>query len=348
MSDITKADSNFVVKTSLNIDGLRFYDIKDAPFSVFGLIFENGHYNRLPDDVGESVSSGVHYLNAHTAGGRIKFVTDSPYVAIKAVMPVVEKMPHFALTGSAGFDLYVGKKEVYCNSFTPPFDLTDGYESVIRFDCKRKREVTVNFPLYSGVSELYVGLDENAVLEASAGYKHTAPIVYYGSSITQGGCASRPGNAYQSIISRALQTDFINLGFSGSARGEREIAEYISNLKMSAFVYDYDHNAPSLKHLENTHQRMFSIIREKNPSLPIVILSRPKYRLTKDEEKRLEIIRRTYTDAISANDKNTYLVDGPTLMKYAGHDGVVDDCHPNDLGFYSIAKVLIPLLKRLI
>ena len=130
---------------------------------------------------------------------------------------------------------------------------------MIRFDKKTEREITINFPLYSSVADLYIGLDETAVLKKSLGYKHKKPIVFYGSSITQGGCASRPGNAYESIISRALQTDYINLGFSGNAKAEDEIAQYIKDLDMSVFIYDYDHNAPNLKHLEDTHQRMFSL-----------------------------------------------------------------------------------------
>jgi lysophospholipase L1-like esterase len=348
MDNIPKIDRNFATHTSLNIDNIRFYNIQENPFSLFGVFFENGIYRRLPEQVAKSVSESVYALHAHTAGGRVKFVTDSQFIAIKAVMPAIGKMPHFALTGSAGFDLYVGRQEEYYSSFVPPFDISDGYESVIRFDKKTEREITINFPLYSSVADLYIGLDENAVLKKSRGYKHKKPIVFYGSSITQGGCASRPGNAYESIISRALQTDYINLGFSGNAKAEDEIAQYIKDLDMSVFIYDYDHNAPNLKHLEDTHQRMFSTIRENNPELPIIILSRPKYRLNEEEKRRLAVIRKTYADTIVAGDKNTFFIDGPALMKYAKNEGTVDGCHPNDLGFHSMAKILIRQLKSLI
>lgn len=165
---------------------------------------------------------------------------------------------------------------------------------------------------------------------------------------TQGGCASRPGNAYESIVSRALQTDYINLGFSGSAKAEDTIAQYIKHLDMSVFVYDYDHNAPTLQHLENTHQKMFLTIRENNPDLTILLLSRPKYSLDEVEKQRLAVIRKTYADAVAAGDQNTYFIDGSTLMKYARNDGTVDGCHPNDLGFHSMAKGLIQQLKSLI
>ena len=348
MSNISQIDRNFAVQTSLNIEDIRFYNIQDAPFSIHGVFYENGAYRRMPEQVAQSVSEKVYQLHTHTAGGRVRFVTDSRYVAIKAVMHNIGKMPHFALTGSAGFDLYVGKRQEYCGAFVPPFDISDGYESVVRFDRQAQREITLNFPLYSGISELYIGLEDGATLKKAPAYKHSKPIVFYGSSITQGGCASRPGNAYQSIVSRALQTDYWNLGFSGSAKGELEIAQYIAGLDMSVFVYDYDHNAPTLEHLEATHQKMFSLIREQNPDLPILILSRPKYRLTDTEQKRLAIIKRTYDEAIAAGDQHTHMIDGPTLMRYAKNDGTVDIHHPNDLGFHSMAKVLIPQLRALL
>ena len=348
MSNISQIDRNFTVQTSLNIENIRFHSIREEPFSVYGVFYENGAYRRLPEQVAQSVSESVYRLHTHTAGGRVRFVTDSRYVAIKSVMYGIGKMPHFALTGSAGFDLYVGKRQQYYSAFVPPFDISDGYESVVRFDSRARREITINFPLYSGVSELYIGLEDGAALEKAPAYKHSKPIVFYGSSITQGGCASRPGNAYENIVSRVLQTDYLNLGFSGSAKGEPEIAQYIAGQDMSVFVYDYDHNAPTPEHLEATHQRMFSMIREQNPDLPILMLSRPKARLTETEQKRLSIIRRTYDEAIAAGDKHTYMIDGPTLMRYAKNDGTVDIHHPNDLGFHSMAKVLIPQLRALL
>lgn len=296
----------------------------------------------------KTVSEGVLSLSSSTAGGRIKFITDSDFIAIRADMPEIGKMPHFALSGSAGFDLYTGHKEEYYATFIPPFYMSNGYESKLTFNDSRPREITINFPLYSGVSKLYIGLNANAALKKAPGYKYEKPIVFYGSSITQGGCASRPGNAYESILSRALQTDYINLGFSGNARGEDAIAEYIKDLDMSVFVYDYDYNAPSVAHLENTHQKMFLTIRESNPDLPIVMLSRPKYELSDEEQIRLNIIRKTYTDAVSTGDKNVCFIEGPALMKYAKKEGTVDNCHPNDLGFYSMAKVLIKQLRPIL
>lgn len=348
MGNVSQIDRNFAVQTTLDLDNVKFYDIQNEPFTLYGVFYKNGQYRRIPEQVAKSTSPNVELLHTHTAGGRVKFITNSRYVALKAVMPAIGKMPHFALTGSAGFDLYIGQKEKYYKTFTPPFNISGGYESVIYFTNRAQREITINFPLYSSVSALYIGLEEEALLKKSEGYPCQKPIVFYGSSITQGGCASRPGNAYTSVLSRALQMDHINLGFSGSAKAEDTMAQHIKSLDMALFVYDYDHNAPDIEHLNQTHQRMFSIIRQVQPELPILILSQPKYRLNATEQARLQVIRNTYEAALAAGDQHVYFIDGPALMKYAKNDGTVDGCHPNDLGFYSMAKALIKPAKNIL
>lgn len=343
--DITKIDKNFKT-TTIDKQDVRFYDILQPPFSLHGVSYDGSCFRRLPEAVAQSVSTRVHALSVHTAGGRLRFRTDSPYVALRAEMPVIGKMGHFALSGSAGFDLYADG--CYVKTFVPSFKIQDGLEGVIELGEAKTREITINFPLYSGISALTLGLQEGAVLAAPAPYRHQKPVVYYGSSITQGGCASRPGNCYPAILSRRLDCDHINLGFSGSGKGEAEIAEYIAGLDMSVFVYDYDHNAPTAEHLAETHERMFRIIRQKNPTLPVVMLSRPKYALTGAEEARLTIIRETFTRAQTAGDRNVYFMDGRALMDLAGREGTVDGTHPNDLGFASMARALEPLLADIL
>ena len=338
MSDISKIDKNFAVKTNIDKDGIKFYNADESPFKVYGVFRENGKYRRMPESVAKSVNAGVYGLHANTAGGRVGFKTDSSYVAIVAQMDALGKMPHFPFTGSIGFDLYADNE--YIRTFVPPVDVSDGYEGLIELGSEKLREITINFPLYSDVKQLYIGIDEGAAIEESAPYKNTKPIVYYGSSITQGGCASRPGMSYESIISRRFGYDYINLGFSGSARAEDEIADYIKGLDMSLFVYDYDHNAPTVEHLRNTHERMFKAVRAAKPDIPIIMMSRPKFKLTDEETERLDIIKTTYNNAVAAGDRNVYLIDGKALTALCKNDGTVDNCHPTDFGFASMAKAL--------
>lgn len=348
MKNIADIDKNFKVETNIKKDDIRFYNALNTPCKVYGVFHENGRYLRMPEAVAKTVSVGVCQLNSNTAGGRVRFKTNSPYIAISAKMGAIGKMSHFALTGSAGFDLYIKDRNTdkYIGSFIPPFDIKDGYESLIELGTAEMREVTINFPLYSEVCDLYIGISDAAVIEEADEYKVKTPVVYYGSSITQGGCASRPGNSYQSIISRRFNCDYINLGFSGNARAEKEIADYIKRLDMSLFVYDYDHNAPTVQHLADTHEIMFKAIREENTDLPIIMMSRPKYYLDESEKQRLDIIENTYNNAIAAGDKNVYMISGKTLMNMAGNEGTVDNCHPNDLGFASMAQVLGDMIEK--
>lgn len=348
MKNISKIDSNFAIKTTLNKSDIKFYNATEKPFKIHGVFHESGYFRRMPESIARTVSEGVFNLHTHATGGRVRFKTDSNYVAICAKLSSVSKFSHMTLAGTSGFDLYVmEEKENYINTFIPSFEMVDGYESVIDFNSSEMREITINFPLYCELKELYIGLCESATVCSPNPYKIETPIVYYGSSITQGGCASRPGNSYQGMISRRLNADYINLGFSGNAKGEDEIADYISGLSMSAFVYDYDYNAPTQEHLRATHEKMFKKVRSANPDLPIIILSRPKFYLTSDEKINLEIIKTTYRNALESGDKNVYFLDGKTLMQLAQNDGNVDNCHPNDLGFASMAKAVGDILEKI-
>ena len=343
---IEEADGNFAVKVP---DGKTavFFDVFRPPFTIHGLMHDKNGFYRIPFDVASEVNDGVRGLNLHTAGGRVRFCTDANSIVLRAKMRAVSKMPHFALTGSAGFDLY--SDGVYKGTFVPPMDIKDSYCSELYLGEGGMREITVHFPLYSGVKKLELGFPSGSRIGKAPSYAIPLPVVYYGSSITQGGCASRPGNAYQNIISRLLSCDHINLGFSGSARGETIMAEYISGLEMYAFVLDYDHNAPTPEHLEATHCAFFSTIRAKNPTLPVIMLSRPQPNPNKEEILRRNIVKLTYETAVQNGDKNIYFVDGTEILKiFGGDSGTVDGCHPNDLGFYCMAKALEPVLKSVL
>ena len=276
--DISEIDENFKVESKLNIKGIKFFDIQNEPFKIYGVYKSDGIYVRMPKEKAANISEGVLSLYSNNAGGRIRFKTDSSYIAINAIYSEFYKRSHFSMLGSVGLDLYYKEgdgKENYKQSFVPPVDMEDGYESVVNFGFKRLRQISINMPTYATLKDLYIGLEEDSIIEYADDYKINKPIVYYGSSITQGGCASRPGNTYQSHITRRFDVDHINLGFSGRAYGEESMANYIKDIDMSVFVFDYDHNASGVEHLEKTHERFFKIIREANPELPIIIMSAP-------------------------------------------------------------------------
>ena len=358
--DIAKIDENFKIETAIDRPGIQFYNIDSEPFKIHGVFREGGLYRRLPKALAEQVSTGVAKLHSHTAGGRIRFITDSPYVAINVKFGNVCRMSHFTLVCVAGFDMYVreGEREIYSGSFMPPYEMTDSFEGIIEFKNnfyaqpeRKMRQITINMPTYSELREVYIGLDGDSVVKAPEPYKNDKPIVYYGHSITQGGCASRPGYVYPSILSRRFNCDFINLGFSGNAKGQRLLAEYIAGLDMSVFIYDYDHNAPDAEFLRNTHEAFFKIVRAAHPTVPIIMLSTtPKLQYLGSNEERVGVIYKTYENAKASGDENVYFINGSTVCDESdGHVGAtVEGAHINDIGFVGVANAIGEIMKNLV
>ena len=351
---IEELDKNMAIPKTVNEPDVCFYDVRKPPFDVYGLYNyrEEPDFKRMPDAVAETVNPGVKRLNYATAGGRVRFCTDSQYVAIRAIMPHVEHMSHFAMTGSSSFDLFIDDPDSGISRFHRPFRIDknakNGYESILKFKTRQMRYFTVNFPTYSFVKDLYVGLQQDATLGEGLKYRNIPPVVFYGSSITQGACANRPGNIYQNIISRRMNLDYINLGFSGSGKAEDTMVDYMAGLEMSAFVSDYDHNAPNVAHLEATHRKMYEKIRAAHPDIPYVMISRVDFDCSYDENiLRRDVIMDTYRFARANGDQNVYYIDGASVFRGPYQDMcTTDGCHPTDLGFALMADAIGNELER--
>lgn len=339
-------DPNLRVVSGINKPDVKLYDVRKPPFALYGFYRPQTEprFKRLPDELAASISSKIESLSLNTSGGRVRFSTDSSYIAIRAEMPLMTHMAHMALCGSAGFDLYVDDPDSgysrYRKTFVPSPSAVDGFESVFSFPERKMRYITVHFPLYSDVTNLFIGLQEDAVLGEGLHYRKELPIVYYGSSITQGGCASRPGNAYTNTVSRNLQLDHINLGFSGNCLGEEAMANYIASLPMLAFVSDYDHNALNPDRLRETHQRLYDIIRDKHPEIPYIMISRPSFEgNVRNSRLMRDVIMDTLRHARDNGDDNIWFIDGPSIFRGRFTDScTVDGTHPNDLGFALFAE----------
>ena len=333
-----------VINTSINKPDIKFHDIDDEPFRIYGIWREGDKYHRMPQAVADTVSKGISEMCAVCAGGRVRFVTDSPYVAIKVEYGNYELSCMTPTLAMAGFDAYADGK--FAGAFRPAVDL-DGspLESVLELGEKKERLITINFPLYTEVKSMLIGLSDSAIITHAPDYTLEKPVVFYGSSITNGAGASRPGTTYISRVARDLDLDFHCLGFGGLAKGEQEMADYIASLDMSAFVMDYDHNAESVEHLLATHEPFFKTVRSAHPSIPIVIVTRPDY--ATDMQDRFEAIKRTYDNAKGNGDENVYLVNGKDFFN-GDHDFTVDNVHPSDLGYYFMAKVISDVLRPLV
>lgn len=353
---IGRIDKNLYIEDAVKESDIQFLDVRQTDAVIYGLHEPDkpGPFCRMPDDVARKVSTGVANLARQTSGGRVRFRTDSSYVAIRAEQLGRNLMSHMPFLGSSGFDCYLRMegKEVYCGSFVPHTNRKDGYESILHFPDRQLREVTINFPLYDQVDALYLGVQQDAVIQHPRPYRIQTPVVFYGSSITQGGCASRPGNSYEAILSRRMDFDYQNFGFSGSALGEETMARYLAGLDMSIFVLDYDYNAPDTDHLRKTHWNFYQIIRQARPKIPIILITRPTHSIWPDivrrEHANRQVIWETYCRAMESGDSNIYWVEGHDLFGDLGRDCTVDGAHPNDMGFYCMAdgigKVLCTVL----
>lgn len=316
-------------------DDIVWYNAAAQPVRIYGAA---EGFQRLPEDF--PILQG---FKRHSTGVRARFVTDSPFVAIRTKLDCTYFPTIMAPSAIYGFDLYKRNSdgsESFVNAFRPPQGAADkGYEGLV--ETQGENCYTVNFPIFSSVTELYIGIQRGCELKKAPDYKHLGkPIVFYGSSITHGAAASRPGNTYCAMIAQKLGVDHINLGFSGNAKGDRQIAEYISRLKMSAFVLDYHHNAYDLKQLYDTHYNFYKTVRLKNPFIPIVMVTAPS--VESDDPwitGGVKIIQETYRRAKEEGDRYVYFVDGSRLFDGEMREScTVDGCHPNDLGFSRIAK----------
>jgi hypothetical protein len=351
---ISDIDSNLKVKTDIQADNAVLKSCLAEPFEIRGLSNpkETGNFYRVSETVFPLMSEDLRYLSKCTAGGRIRFRTDSPYVIVNVELTENTFMPHMPVTGISGVDIYIGAGEncKYKQTVIPPSHQLKEYEGICYLPVNGGAliDITLNLPLYNGINNLYIGLKDGSTVEKPTPYVIDKPIVYYGSSITQGGCASRPGNSYNAIVSRWLDCDHINLGFSGNGRGEIFMAEYIAGTDMSAFVMDYDHNAPDENHLRATHEPFFKVIRANQPNVPVIFISMPNYDPKSPScIERREIIRQTYTNAINDGDQNVYFIGGETMFGVKDRDAcTVDGAHPNDFGFMRMAEAVYPVLKK--
>ena len=329
---------------------MKWYHLTDPALSLEGLALsdrEGRRYWRLPADVIDQVNSGVSEVAKFPSGARVRFATDSRRIALCAVVGPAGYIKNVGAIGKCGLAGYVDGEWHYV--VYPA--ASDAEEMTGAYDLDGKmHEHTVYLPLFTPLYDLMIGLDDDAQLKPPRPYAVQKPIVFYGSSITNGASATHAGNAYVSIVCRRLDASFLNLGFSGSARGEENIARYIAGLDMSLFVMDYDHNAPDAAHLEATHERFFRIVREAQPDLPIALISKPDFDIDPEgNAARRAVIRRTYEHALAAGDARVRFIDGETLFGTTERrDCLVDGTHPNDLGFRRMANAITPVLRELL
>jgi len=332
----------------------------NPPFRINGFAWygEEGKYRRLPQAPRVAIPPAVDKFANCTSGGQIRFRTDSSSLMLRVKLSGLADLNHMPATSQCGFDCYIdiGERRLFHSSSR--YDRTkQDYEIVMYQKMERRlRDVTLYFPLYQGVEEVSIGLDQDGIIAEPAAYASDKRVVVYGTSITQGASAARPGMSYTNILSRRIPLEFINLGFSASGRGEPEVAMLVGDIPNPAcLVLDYEANCPRPEHLEKTLPEFIRIYRDAHPDVPILVVSKIRYARELFDDallnKRLSmqaIQRETVERLKGQGDQNVFFYDGSGLLGDHFHECTVDGVHPTDLGFMRMADGLTPVLQKLL
>lgn len=337
---------------------LRWTQLPNPQLEVNGLPWygENGgELFRLPAKLKETYRKPVWDLAQSPSGGRIRLRTNSTTLAIRLEYPGPPAMSNMHAFGQTGVDLYVDgvyRGTAIADRESKPGKTQDHiyFKDQPRVD----REITLYLPLYMPVKVLGIGLDPEAQVHPARHFANDKPVVFYGTSITQGGCASRSGMSYQAILGRILDIDFVNLGFSGNGMGEPELANAVASIDASGFVMDFAQNNPTVESLTKVYAPFLETLRAKHPETPILVIT-PIYSARESwsgSDARLEgmreLIRQVAAQRIAAGDRHIEIVEGTDLLGPSRGDGLVDGTHPNDLGFQWMADGLAARIAKLL
>jgi hypothetical protein len=340
---------------------LAWHDPSQLPFRLAGFAwFQHERvFRRLPSRPRYPLPQSVEELANHTAGGQLQFETDSKNLAIRVELFKPFSGDNMSPIGKCGFDCYIsedGKLPQYYSStrFNPT---SANYDSWMFERLRSKRRVvTLNFPNYEGVRSLHVGLDRSASVSAPPPYSRLGTVVIYGTSITQGGSAARPGLVYSNILSRRLNIEVINLGFSGSGLAEPEVAHVIGEIRNPALlVLDYDANIRRTELLKQRTPDFIRILRSYHPTTPMLVCSKPPFmtetinpEVTAYRLARRDFLHHTVDRLRADGDVNIHFFDSSNIYGEQWHECTIDGRHSTDLGFMQMANAFEPAYRALL
>ncbi|MFX0098515.1 MAG: SGNH/GDSL hydrolase family protein [Candidatus Hodarchaeota archaeon] len=326
------------------------YSIDDLRPFIFGLPWLDETWPkllRMPTRVTKQLSRGIQSLSTNLSGARLRFSSTASQLRFKAKIPRSNPMDHFSRFGQFGVDLYVNGK--YWKTL---FHKSKIDETIDLYSNERK-DFEFYLPIYGALNIQSIITD--APIEDPSRYASDKPILYYGSSITQGGCASRGGMAYPAQLSRRLNLDFVNLGLSGNGFGDLIIAELIAEIDPLIVVLDWGANLikQGIKTLKERYEEFFRIIRGKHASTPIIMVN---IQNLVDETYRVEAneyintfrkhIKKTYKKIKAEGDDCLWLIDGTEIVGLDQVDATVDGRHASDLGFRLYTDYIEKFLKE--
>lgn len=383
---------------------LRYYDVKELELPILGKGFDEcgAYYSRLPLDIHGVVRDAVWNLGQNTSGLAVRFNSDSKSIGVKWKLLNSFNMYHMAATGIRGLDLYTLEEGKWLFVGTAQPYKIEGSNNVCRAMMRSKIELPVNkngdiegreylmyLPLYDGVVDLEIGVDSLAKIELpknldlvpqkylrkenknyekysnAIGKASDKPIVFYGTSVTQGGCASRPGMSYTSIVERNIHNETINLGFSGNGRMDKIMADKISLIDAKAFFIDCLANC-TYDIIRDSAEYFIRTIAGNNPKVPVYLVSNYAYpyqyidaKFRNDLSAENLLWYSIYKKLRKSGYKNLYFINvsgakirskknlgGKIETSSIGpdHEGTVDGVHMTDLGFIRFARIIEKVL----
>ena len=351
-----------VSRAVIDTNGVKWIDGKHLPIEGrWNLGATSNYYSRLPDTLTTNVNYGVRGMRQHTSGMLFRFRTDSKFLVIRMKsLNGWHAMPHMTEVGTSGWDVYrfdtAAKTWRFVASSHRHRDVSDrpGWRAK-RIDWRPGDACIINLPLYNGVAGFELGIASDAKVEAlgprASGIEK--PVVFYGTSITHGGCSSRPGLGWVNIIGRDLDVPVFGLGFSGSGVMEYELSDVIARIDASCYVLDClwnmsmsepDSRGRFNRSVPKNYEPFIRNLRAKRPGVPIVMAEHCSvFGNAKDD--RDAFIRKLYEKLIAEG--WTDLIYLPNDEMYTGdYEGTVDGVHPNDLGMMSVAKAFGKTVRK--
>ena len=325
---------------SLTVEG-RAFDVRVAP------------WDRLPARAESTVRPPVWGNSRHSAGIAIRFASDSPTIAARWRLTSDRlAMPHMPATGVSGVDLYVrldlpdGPNWRWVANGRPTG--VENERTLVSALRPVSREWLLYLPLYNGVASIKIGVDPDATIEPAV--ERDRPIVFYGTSITHGACASRPGMTHVAILGRRMDVPVVNLGFSGSGTLDPEMADLMAEIEASVYVLDCLPNLDG-KRVAARAAPFVRRLRSLRPGIPIVLVEDRTYadamfdrgKATRNRENRAAL-RTAHAALVDEGLDHIFYLDGDELLGSDG-EGTVDSSHPNDLGFVRQADAFEPVLR---
>ncbi len=356
---VTLLCASFISLGGIFANDVIYHDATKFPLYGSAVRNDSVTFTRLPDSLKSKIRKELYDLGTNTAGLFIRFSTNATKMKVKWNSTFNCEMNHMAPSGIRGFDVYTLMEDGRWEFVAPARPVVNKkHSSPTVFSAMKPggmREYMMFFPLYDGADSLYIGVDSAAVIDMPKVDlpKREKPIVIYGTSITQGACASRPGMCHTNMLVRELNREIYNLGFSGNGKFDLEVAEVMTSIDAGLYVIDCLPNN-KVEEIRKKVGPFFEYLRERRPDVPVLFIESPMfpgYLFDMNEEKTLKeknaVLREYYERLKAQGVKNIYYFESKDILT-EDRQGTVDGYHFTDLGFDRYARNLKPVIEVLL